>query len=138
MTTPGAIEELERGRAEIGALLADLKAALGDELDALRHQDAARLEATVQHKAALIAAIEGATGKYCRPGQPLPEGWDDIRTLAATCAEANRVNGGAIQLSHGLVQRLLEITHGTRLSTSTYTASGKLGQRESSRGVGYA
>ena len=138
MTTPGKADELTRGRAKIGALLAELKATLGDELDAVRHHDAARLEATVQHKAALIAAIEAATGKYCRPGQPLSEDWDEIRSLAATCAEANRVNGGAIQLSHGLVQRLLEITHGTRLSTSTYTATGKLGQRESSRGVGYA
>ncbi|MEQ8232535.1 MAG: hypothetical protein RLW61_19405 [Gammaproteobacteria bacterium] len=126
------------GRNELAELLTALSGALADELAALRRRDVEQLTAAVQHKAALIAALDDATGKYCRDGRPLPPEWADVRRLAAQCAEANRVNGGAIELNRGMVARLVEITHGGRLGTATYSASGRIQRRDASRPVGHA
>lgn len=128
----------EAARGEFEQLLGKLNSILGDELAALRARDVDALEAAVQEKAALIAALEQATGKYCRPGETLPPAWTEVRRLAQACAEANRVNGGAITLNHGMVARLIDITHGSRMSPATYTAHGRLNRRDASRGVGYA
>ncbi|MGE0484853.1 MAG: hypothetical protein AB7Q81_11995 [Gammaproteobacteria bacterium] len=128
---PAAREAFER-------LLGALGEALREELGALRSRDVVALEAAVQTKAGLIAALEQATGKYCRPGKALPLEWNEVRRLAAACAEANRINGGAIELNRGMVARLVEITHGGRLGPATYTAHGRLKRRDASRGVGYA
>jgi flagellar biosynthesis/type III secretory pathway chaperone len=125
-------------RGEFERLLGALGDTLREELNALRCRDIGALEAAVQVKADLIAALEQATGKYCRPGTPLPLEWSEVRRLAAACAEANRVNGGAIELNRGMVARLVEITHGGRLGPATYTAHGHLKRRDASRGVGYA
>ncbi|MEQ8660745.1 MAG: flagellar protein FlgN [Gammaproteobacteria bacterium] len=126
------------GRGEFTALLEALSHALADELAALRARDVEQLTAAVQQKAALIAALDSATGKYCRDGEPLPPGWADVRRLAAQCAEANRANGGAIELNRGMVARLVEITQGGRLGTATYSASGRIQRRDASRPVGHA
>ncbi|MCB1749218.1 MAG: flagellar protein FlgN [Gammaproteobacteria bacterium] len=125
-------------RPEFERLLGALGEALRDELAALRSRDVAALEAAVQTKAGLIAALEQATGKYCHPGKALPLEWSEVRRMAQACAEANRVNGGAIELNRGMVARLVEITQGGRLGPATYTAHGRLNRRDASRGVGYA
>ena len=128
----------DAARVELAELLEALSGALSDELAALRKRDVEQLTAAVQHKAALIAALNTATGKYCRDGQPLPAAWADVRRLAAQCAEANRVNGGAIELNRGMVSRLVEIAHGGRLGAATYSASGRIQRRDASRPVGLA
>lgn len=119
-------------------LLGELSAVLDEELAALGARDVERLEAAVERKSALVADLETATGKYCRTGQQLPAQWTEVRALATACAEANRKSGGAIVLNRGLVAQLIEITHGGRLSTATYTAHGRMLRRDASRGVGYA
>jgi flagellar biosynthesis/type III secretory pathway chaperone len=120
------------------ALLGELSTVLDEELAALGARDVERLEAAIERKSALVAELEAATGKFCRPGQPLPAQWTAVRTLAIACAEANRKSGGAIALNRGLVAQLIDITQGGRLGTATYTAHGRMRRRDASRGVGYA
>jgi len=126
------------GASALTTLLGELSTVLHEELAALGARDVERLEAAVARKSALVTDLEAATGKYCRSGQTLPEQWTEVRTLAAACAEANRKSGGAIVLNRGLVAQLIDITHGDRLSTETYTAHGRMLRRDAPRGVGYA
>ena len=120
---------------EIAALLAELSGTLANEREALRLRDSERLEAAVAHKAALVAALETATGNFCR-NDPARAAADlaGLRELAVACARANRVNGGAIELNRNLVERLLDTLRGVR-PTPVYDASGQLNRRETQRAV---
>lgn len=119
------------------ALLDAFNGVLQEEHAALGDHDAERLEAVVERKSALLAEIETAIDKQGPVGQTPPPQWRELRRLASTCAEANRINGGAIMLNRSLVAGLLDIAHGNRAGSSTYTAAGRLQQRGASLGVGY-
>lgn len=121
MSTPTA----SPGTAEVPALLATLEALLADELAALGSHDAARLEDIVARKTALVATLETAT-KHLAALPATAAEWAAIRPLATACANANRVNGGAIALNRGLVERLVALTRDVPAGPATYTAHGRL------------
>ena len=112
------------GAAEVQELLATLQALLADELAALGSHDAARLEAIVARKTALVATLETATRHLATLPAAAAE-WAALRPLATACANANRVNGGAIALNRGLVERLVALTR-CPAGPATYTAHGRL------------
>lgn len=122
---------------ELTALLGAFNDVLQEERSALGAHDSERLAAVVERKSALVVELEAAIARHCPPGQQPPPQWREISRLAGACAEANRVNGGAIMLNRSLVSGLLDIAQGGRPGTSTYTAAGRLRQRATSLGVGY-
>ena len=128
---------MDAGKEEIESLLRELSGALDDEFTALRTRQLDAFTLAVERKAALVGALEAATGKYCHSDGELPQAWDSIRTLAEHCVDANRVNGGAIELNRGLTTTLLDTIYGGRLETPTYNATGKVRRRDSVRQVGY-
>ncbi len=119
-------------------LLAEFASALRDEFEALRERDLERLNAAIARKSELVSALEASTGKFCRSGRELAQTWPELAALAAQCAEANRVNGGAIALNRGLVSELLDTLHGPRRAEPTYDAAGRLARRDRARPVGTA
>lgn len=125
-------------RDELATLLDELAASLACEYDALGQRDSERLEQTVARKAALVAALEAATGNYCRAGGKLNQTeLGELRLKAAACQRANRINGGAIELNRNLVGCLLDtLRGGARIST--YDASGRLKRRDQARPVAQA
>lgn len=125
-------------RDAIADLLGELAAVLRDEFEALAARRLDALTAAVARKSELIAALETATGKVCRNGRELAQTWPELAALAAQCAEANRVNGGAIALNRGLVSGLLDTLHGPRRTAPTYDAAGRVSRRDRARPVGTA
>ena len=135
-TTPSHLSEL---RQELGTLLDELTAVLATELKALRQRDSDGLEAAAARKLELVAALESATGNYCRAGGKLDrETLGTLQRQAKACALANRVNGGAIELNRNMIGRLLETMRGGTRTIATYDASGRLNRRNDGRPVGLA
>ena len=61
-----------------------------------------------------------------------------LERQAKACAQANRVNGGAIELNRNMAGRLLETLRGGTRTIATYDASGRLNRRNAGRPVGLA
>ncbi len=126
-------------RQELAALLDELRVVLANELTALRQRDSDGLEQAATRKLELVTALEAATGNYCRAGGKLDR--QSLATLerqAKACAQANRVNGGAIELNRNMTGRLLATLRGGPRPIVTYDASGRLQQRAAGRPVGHA
>lgn len=135
-TSPSALDGL---RDELGALLDELSEVLATELKALRQRDSEGLEAAAARKLELVAALETATGKYCRAGGKLDrQTLGKLERQARACAQANRVNGGAIELNRNMAGRLLETLRGGTRTQATYDASGRLHRSPGGRPVGLA
>lgn len=135
-TTPSGLEAL---RQELGGLLDELTEVLAKELKALRQRDSDGLEAAAARKLELVNALETATGKYCRAGGKLDrETLGALERQAKACAQANRVNGGAIELNRNMASRLLETLRGGPRTIATYDANGRLNRRNAGRPVGLA
>ncbi len=135
-TAPSRLAEL---RQELSALLDELTAMLATEFTALRQRDSEGLEAAAARKLELVAALETATGNFCRAGGKLDrESMGALERQAKACAKANRVNGGAIELNRNMAGRLLETLRGGARAIATYDASGRLHRRNSGRPVGLA
>jgi flagellar biosynthesis/type III secretory pathway chaperone len=136
VTTVPSLAEL---RQELSALFDEMSVVLAKELTALRQRDSEGLEHHAARKLELVAALEAATGNYCRAGGKLDR--QSLATLARqakACAQANRINGGAIELNRAMTGRLLETLRGGPRPIATYDASGRLQQRASGRPVGLA
>ncbi len=126
-------------REELAGLLDELSLVLADELTALRQRDSEGLELGAARKLELVTALETATGNFCRAGGKLDR--QSLATLerqAKVCAQANRVNGGAIELNRNMTGRLLATLRGGPRPIVTYDASGRLQQRAAGRPVGHA
>ena len=135
-TTPSRLEELRR---ELGALLDELTVVLAAELKALRQRDSDGLEAAAARKLELVAALETATGNFCRAGGKLDrETLGALERQAKACAQANRVNGGAIELNRNMASRLLDTLRGGTRTQPAYHRSGPLYRRAAGRPVGLA
>ncbi len=129
---------MDNVKQRIETLLGELAGSLEDEFAALAARDLDALTAAVERKAALISELENEAGNYCRAGEQLPHDWPDLRALAARCADANRINGGAIALNRSLVSGLLDTLYSDQQPrTTTYDASGRIGPRDHARRVGY-
>ena len=136
MATPHALAAL---RQELGALLDELSVVLASERNALRQRDSDGLEAAAARKLELVAALETATGNYCRAGGKLDrQALATLARQAKACALANRINGGAIELNRTMTGRLLETLRGGPRLIATYGANGRLQRRNVGRPVGHA
>ena len=133
-TTPSRLDEL---RQTLSGLLDELTEVLATELKALRRRDSEGLEAAAARKLELVNALEAATGNYCRAGGKLDrETLGALERQAKACAQANRVNGGAIELNRNMAGRLLDTLRGGTRTIATYDASGRLNRRNAGRPVG--
>ena len=135
----GTASTLDELRKTLGDLLDELTEVLAVELKTLRQRDSEGLEAAAARKLELVAALETATGNYCRAGGKLDR--DTLGALerqAKACAQANRVNGGAIELNRNMAGRLLDTLRGSARTIATYDASGRLHRRNAGRPVGHA
>lgn len=135
-TTPSTLDGL---RDELAGLLDELSQVLAAELKALRGRDSESLEAAAARKLELVTALETATGNYCRAGGKLDrQTLGKLERQARACAQANRVNGGAIELNRNMAGRLLETLRGGTRTLATYDASGRLNRSGAGRPVGLA
>ena len=126
-------------RQQLGNLLDELGVVLARELQALRQRDSENLESAALRKLELVAALETATGNYCRAGGKLDRAsLASLERQARACAQANRVNGGAIELNRNLTGRLLDTLRGGPRPLATYDANGRLHRRSAGRPVGLA
>ena len=135
----GTASTLDELRKTLGNLLDELTEVLAVELKTLRQRDSEGLEAAAARKLELVAALETATGNYCRAGGKLDR--DTLGALerqAKACAQANRVNGGAIELNRNMAGRFLDTLRGSARTIATYDASGRLHRRNAGRPVGHA
>lgn len=124
---------------KLGGLLDELTEVLATELKALRQRDSDGLEAAAARKLELVSALEAATGNYCRAGGKLDRATlGTLERQAKACAQANRVNGGAIELNRNMTSRLLDTLRGGARTQATYDASGRLNRRNAGRPVGLA
>ena len=134
--TPSALDGL---REQLGSLLDELTEVLAEELKALRQRDSEGLEAAAARKLELVTALETATGNYCRAGGKLDrQTLGKLERQAKACAQANRVNGGAIELNRNMAGRLLETLRGGTRTQATYGANGRLSRSGAGRPVGLA
>jgi flagellar biosynthesis/type III secretory pathway chaperone len=116
--------------ADFERLLNALAGTLEQEHDALRMRDLAALNSAIADKAALVTALEAATKTLLRDGHGELVEQSELHQLAQRCAEANRVNGGAIALNRSLVTGMLNTLRGGSSAPSTYDALGKIQHRD--------
>lgn len=126
-------------RQQLGTLLDELGVVLASELKALRQRDSEGLESAAARKLELVVALETTTGNYCRAGGKLDRpSLAALERQAKACAQANRVNGGAIELNRNMTGRLLDTLRGGPRPLATYDANGRLQRRSPGRAVGLA
>ena len=113
-------ENLHRYR--INELLEELERVLAAEYKALISRDLDQLEQATQRKNALVEQLDDCAGTLTER----PAGSDEIKRLLERCAQANRVNGGAIDMNRNFVAGLLDTLRGHMPGQRTYDSRGRL------------
>ena len=95
--------------------------------------DIESLEQATAEKTALIAALESQSGNFCHlDDDDNSEVKPRLLELARRCLHANRINGGAIELSRAVTGKLVETLYGAVGSASGGTVYGDDGRLNTS------
>lgn len=116
-------------RAELEARLLELTSLLEAEYDAIRERDTGELARIADAKQSLVERINAAAGAAdvtTLLDERNPAG-EHLHTLMVRCAQANRINGAAIESSQSFTTSLLDILRGRVPGERTYTSRGRLG-----------
>ena len=121
-----------------------LTESLQDEQTQLRQRDPDGIAGAAQDKLAQVQSVERGSAALtallaekglkptrtalaaCLTTSELQHQWQDIAAHLDACAQLNRINGGVIEVSRNVAERLLGLLRGDANAGGLYSAAGKV------------